>query len=68
MKIRVTIDTAGNIGVFTEDGSFTQGADKINAIYAALKAQGLALNVTTPPEQHRHDHDGQGQHSHSHSH
>lgn len=60
MKIRIVIQQDGGISIFTDDGSFADGAKNINAIFAALQAQGVKIEKQTAPEQHRHEHGENG--------
>lgn len=64
MKARIVITQDGQIGLYTEEGTFEQGVEKLAALLAALQAQGVQLVEVGEPEQHRHD----GEHVHAHTH
>lgn len=55
MKVRVTIGPNGEIEVITQEGTFTEGAEKLSSLLAHLDAAGVELADISPPEQHRHD-------------
>lgn len=68
MKARIVITLDGQVQVVTQEGSYEGGKLAIEKLLAAIKAQGLAIELTGPVEQHRHDDPGQVQrHVHSHS-
>lgn len=68
MRIRVVILPDGQISVFTDEGSFAEGKEKIEAVFAALQVKGIQFVETSPVEQHRHDHEPLESHTHTHSH
>lgn len=67
MKMRVVITPDGQVSVFSDDGTFGEGKEKIEMIMAALQAQGIKFDEVGQVEQHRHDHNGQHVHNHTHT-
>lgn len=69
MKVRVIVLPNGQVSVFADEGTFDQAASKIEAIMAALGAQGIEFSEVGQVEAHRHDHEHvEAGHNHSHSH
>ena len=54
-KAKIIISAEGEIGFFTQSGSYGDGVKVIADLLAQLKAAGLDLDEGTGPEQHRHD-------------
>ena len=54
MRIQVVILPNGEVGLYTQDGSFAAGAAAIQALLAALAAAGLPCTLVGDVEQHRH--------------
>jgi len=56
MKMRIAYNPAtGAVGVFTEEGTFADGARSIDEVLGALESQGVEIESRTAAEQHRHD-------------
>jgi hypothetical protein len=55
MKARIVIMPNGEIGFFTEEGTFEAGKAKLEKLIQLLGANGVKLNQVNEPEQHRHD-------------
>ena len=64
MKARIIISPTGRLGIFTDEGTLEQGAAKIAALLATLRAAGIAIDGGDRIEQHRHD----DAHIHAHAH
>lgn len=67
MKAQIVITLEGEISVVTQEGNFEDGKARIEALLAALKAQGLEIDLAGAIEQHRHDDPGEV-HAHEHVH
>ena len=66
MQLRIVVEPTGKISFFSDDGTFAEGAEKIEELIKVLRAQGINLADVSQVEQHRHD--GEGLHSHSTNH
>lgn len=55
MKIKFVILPTGELSFYTQEGTFADGAAKIGALLAELKAKGFKIANEGTPEQHRHD-------------
>lgn len=59
----------GRIGIYAQDGTYTEAAETISAIMLALSIDGgLKLDSISPTEQHRADDDPQHIAYHQHQH
>lgn len=54
MKVDVVITRDGKISVFTREGSFNEGLEKILELLNLLRAEGIAIEIEGDIEQHRH--------------
>lgn len=69
MRCNIVITPDGQISAITQEGTFEDGGKAINDLFAAMKANGIKVELTKPIEQHRHDDEpGVKAHSHVHSH
>lgn len=64
MDILITINPDGTVNLITQEGTFEQGVEKLEALRAVLKAYGIDLEPTSGYETHRHDQE----HAHVHVH
>lgn len=55
MKIKITVDRMGGLTLVTQDGDFEGGEATLNALLAALQAQGVSVQNASPVETHNHD-------------
>ncbi|MEI7988774.1 MAG: hypothetical protein WCI88_07020 [Chloroflexota bacterium] len=55
MKARLVITDTGEIGIFTDEGTFVEGKGKIEAMWQLLNELGIDLKNIGDVEQHRHD-------------
>lgn len=55
MNARIVITASGEVAVFVEDGTFAEGAEKLEALWALLEADGVDFDKVELPEQHKHD-------------
>jgi hypothetical protein len=55
MYLRIVILPDGRLGLYSEDGSFAEGAQALAAVLATLGAAGIELDEIGRVEQHRHD-------------
>ncbi len=58
MKIRVVVTNDGQVSLYSDDGTYAEGKEKLEMILGQLKTQGIELTDIGQVEQHRHD-DGQ---------
>ncbi len=65
MRARIVILPDGGVTIITDEGTFAEGAERINTLLEALGAQGIQFTAINPPEQHRHDDLHVHQHVHS---
>lgn len=68
MKMRIVVEPNGKISLFSDEGTFGEGKEKIESLLSYLQAQGIDLADISPVEQHRHDEEGLHAHNHTHSH
>jgi len=64
MQARVVITPDGKVSVFTEQGTFEQGKERIEKLLKTLGLEGVEFDEVGEVEQHRHDHE----HAHAHKH
>lgn len=67
MKVRIVVTNDGQVSLFSEDGTFSEGKEKLELMLKYFQAQGIELSDIGQVEQHRHDGDGVlAGHVHSH--
>jgi len=62
MKVRIIVKDNGEVGLFTDQGTFVEGAEILNKLMAQISSN-LVVKSQAEPEQHRHD--DQGNHVHT---
>ena len=67
-KAKIIISADGQVGFFTQSGTFEDGVSAIADIIKQLKAAGIELDEGSGPEQHRHDEIHIHTHSETHAH
>jgi len=55
MKIEITMDRFGGLTMVTQEGDFESGEATLNALVAALQAQGVSVANASSVETHNHD-------------
>lgn len=65
MRARIVILPDGGLTLITDEGTFTEGAERITALLQALGAAGIQFDAINPPEQHRHEEAQAHHHVHS---
>lgn len=55
MRVRIQIDTTGNITVFVDEGATFEEAASVSEKILAAIGQVAQVEAVSPPEQHRHD-------------
>lgn len=66
MKARVVIAADGQVSVFVNEGTLETGRQAIERFFAALAAQGVAVQWDGEVEQHRHEREAATTHVHAH--
>ena len=72
MRIRIVLMPTGEIGLFSEQGTFTEGDQELTRLLNELGATGIQFAQIGDVEQHRHDdmtthqhvHEGRERHDH----
>lgn len=52
---RIHVNPDGSIEIFADNGTFAEAGPALENLLKILAGNGIDLDVTTPPEQHRHD-------------
>jgi hypothetical protein len=65
MRARIVILPDRGLTLITDEGTFAEGAERINTLLQALGAEGIQFTTINPPKQHRHDDLHAHQHVHS---
>jgi len=55
MQLRIVILPNGRLGLYSEDGSFAEGAQALAEVLATLEAAGIEPSEVGRVEQHRHE-------------
>jgi len=55
MEIQVVITNEGKLSIFSKEGTFLEGKEKIDLLLQILKAQGVEFDLIGDVEQHTHD-------------
>jgi hypothetical protein len=55
MRVRIVVLPTGEIGLFTEGGTFAQGKEQLARLLTELGAAGVRFSEVGDVEQHRHD-------------
>ncbi len=64
MRARIVVLPDGGLTLITDEGTFSEGAERISILLEALGAQGIQFTAIDPPEQHRHEDSHVHQHVH----
>lgn len=55
VKAKIVITQDGQVGIFTQDGTFLNGKEAIEKFFAKLQVAGVKFSEVGEVEQHRHD-------------
>ena len=67
MKMRLVISPTGEIGLFSDEGTFDEGKVKIESLIKQMQSAGMSMDEIGQVEQHRHDPDGRHVHLEEHA-